>query len=65
MSEVKRARVDDGYKEEITSLHYMIFIFVSVLGLVKVAGLGTAALMLHITKCDGHFHNIEYHGYKT
>lgn len=65
MSEVKRARVDDGCKEEITSLHYMIFIFVSVLGLVKVAGLGTAALMLYITKCDGHFHNIEYHGYKT
>jgi len=35
-------RVDDGCKEDI--------IFVSVLGLVKVAGLGTAALMLYFTK---------------
>jgi len=42
MSEVKRVRVDDGCKEDI--------IFVSVLGLVKVAGLGTAALMLYFTK---------------
>lgn len=56
---------DNGFKEEITSLHHMIFIFVSVLGLVKVAGLGTAALMLCINECDGHFHNLDYPRYET
>lgn len=35
----ERAGVDDGCREEF-SLPQMIFVFVSVLGLVKVAGLG-------------------------